>query len=141
MNLQRRIQRSLKRTLARNLRNTVVVTLTYSSAAAPSDPNDSDTYVEEVTATAEHKALVHFISAEEVRAKGLVELRVSDAILDFDPSLSFDGMNNLRFVIDGKTYAQKSVAKEAQNYYDLLVGGERMFRTVIVSLVSGTEAA
>lgn len=134
MNTKKIIRRAFARTLSRGLRNTVTVTLRYETGRVVGDINDASTWSGvAVKHAVPVKALVHFISPATILNRGFIELRTGDAIVDFPPAQSFEGMQNLLFEIDGRRFAQKSVGKEVERYYDLIVGDERMFRTVALS--------
>lgn len=136
MNTRRLIRRALQRTLNGNLRNTAKVTLHYVTGLNRADPNDQTSWSgTAVPHTKEIKALVHFVSPDLIVNRGFIELRVGDVILDLDPAESFAGMQNLTLEIDGRKYVQKGVGKELEVYFDLVMGGERMMRTIVLSLV------
>jgi hypothetical protein len=138
MNLKKAITRARNRTLQRGLRNTVTVTLRWDSGVTRADVNDMATWTGTAAPqTAEVKALVHFPSAASLLNRGFTELVEGDAIVDFDPALSFTGKSNLTFLIDGIAYVQKSVGKQVVDYFDLLVGGARMFRTCVLTRTGG----
>lgn len=136
MNTRKLIKRALQRTLTGNLRNTADITLRYVTGLVRPDLNDQSSW--SGTATAQSKVirgLVHFVSPATILNRGFIELRAGDAIVDLDPAETFDGMANLVFEIDGRRYVQKGVGKEVEVYYDLVMGGERMMRTLVLSIV------
>jgi hypothetical protein len=138
MNTAKLIRRAMTRTLRGNLRNTAAVTLHYTTGRVIGDIDDETTWTGTPVAHADPvKGLVHFISPETVVNRGFIELRAGDAIVDFDPKVSFAGMQELTFEIDGRRYGQKAVGKEVTAYYDTIVSGQRMFRTVVLTLLGG----
>jgi hypothetical protein len=141
MNTAKLIRRAMTRTLRGNLRNTAAVTLHYVTGRVIGDIDDEATWTGTPVVHADPvKALVHFISPETVVNRGFIELRAGDVIVDFDPKVTFAGMQDLTFGIDGRLYGQKAVSKEATAYYDTIVSGERMFRTVVLTLLGGKPA-
>lgn len=141
LNLKKLINRARNRTLGRNLRNTATITLRWDNGVQQGDVNDMATWTGVPDPqTSEVKGLVYFPSAASLINRGFLELVEGDCIVDFDPSLQFAGKQNLTFLIDGFSYVQKTVGKQVMDYYDLLVGGERMFRTCVLTRTAGLAA-
>lgn len=131
MNLKSKVRRAVQKAI---VRRSSPVLLKFDNGVTAADPNDLATWSGvEAPQTLEVSGLVHFPSAATLLNRGFVELEQGDAIVDFPPSLSFAGRNNLTFEIDGVEYVQKGVGKQVLDYYDLLVGGERLLRTCVLT--------
>ena len=99
------------------------------------DANVEGSYPEtrEVSGTA--RALVHFVQPIKSGIRQFAEIQPGDVILDMQPTAmpAPEGADGLKCVIDGQTYVQKDAGKELAQYWDLVVGGERMMRTLLMT--------
>ena len=76
-------------------------------------------------------ALVHVEEAKSV-LRQFVEIEVGDLIVDFPPAVQIDGLDNLRFVIDGQNYEQKEIGGRLAKAWDTIIAGNRSLRTVLL---------
>lgn len=134
-NIAHIIKRDMKRILDGNLLNRTVVQYFYDVEESPGsgeyDPNVESSYPEYAPESGEFNALVHFVQPETSAIRQFAEIRSGDVILDFSADVVLPSA--ARFVIDGRDYVQKSVGKELAQYWDVVVGGERMMRTLVLT--------
>lgn len=139
--LSARIRRDAQLLVARNLLNTAVVTVSYQQPVPGSDPIDpalESTTPATTTVTAAHTAFVHFVEPVKSITRQFTEIETGDVIIDFldDVSLPRAGA---KFVIDGETYVQKEVGNQLAQYWDVIVQGQRHFRTVVATKAPGSR--
>lgn len=134
-----RIARQLQRVLAKEIRlrelNVVDVLVQWNEEGERGpdyDPNVESTWPTSESRSETFPALVHFVQPLTSGIRQFAELQAGDVILDFlqDVPLPKRG----RFVVDGKTYVQKDIGDELSEYWDVIIGGQRMMRTVVVTL-------
>lgn len=128
--LGQRIGRDLDDVLERKLLNSGDVVLRWSSAAAPADPNvegEMDpSQDQQMTVT----ALIHFVNAKSV-PNGFMVFDKLDAIVTFDSSLNLDAMEGLTYALpDGHVYVPADTGGKAVEFWETVICGERLARTV-----------
>lgn len=81
------------------------------------------------------RALVHFVQPANVnQVRQHAEIEVGDCIVDFAPDAPIDGKDEPRFIIAGQQWVPKKVNGKLPSSWDALVGGQKMFRTVLLEL-------
>jgi len=141
MNFQRigrRIQHDLKRIVKNGDLNTgnVVMFWDAESGGGAYDPNVEGDYPEAEPASGTYPALIHFVQPVTSGVRTFAEVEAGDVICDFIEDVELDGKKNPRFEIQsqpGVIYHQKNAGDELAQYWDLVVGGERMMRTVLLT--------
>lgn len=78
------------------------------------------------------RALIHTVSPATVAERQFVEVQTGDVLLDIDPATDLSGKPGARFIVEGKTYEQKSVGNELAECWDAVVGGQRILRTLLL---------
>lgn len=141
--LSARIRRDTARIITRGLLNTAQVTVSYQQPIPGSDPVDpalESTTPSTTTVTAVHPALVHFVEPVKSSTRQFTEIETGDVILDFldDVALPRTGA---KFIIDGETYVQKEVGGQLAQYWDVIIQGQRHFRTVVATKAPGSRTA
>jgi hypothetical protein len=140
--LSARIRRDTARLQARKLLNTALVTVSYQQPVPGSDPVDpsleSTTPATTTVTTDPIPAFVHFVEPVKSITRQFTEIETGDAIIDFldDVVLPRTGA---KFVIDGETYVQKEVGNQLAQYWDVIVQGQRHFRTVVATKAPGSR--
>lgn len=140
--LSARIRRDTSRLQSRGLLNTAQVTVSYEqpvTGSAPVDPALESTTPATTTVTAPPQpAFVHFVEPVKSITRQFTEIETGDVIIDFihDVVLPRTGA---KFVIDGETYVQKEVGNQLAQYWDLIIQGQRHFRTVVATKAPGSR--
>lgn len=139
--LSARIRRDTRRIISRRLLNTVDVTISYQKPVVGSpalDPALESTVPSTTTETAVKTALIHFVEASRSIYRQFAEIQTGDIILDFldDVELPRTGAT---FIIDGERYVQKEVGKELTQFWDVIIQGERHFRTIVATKAPGSR--
>lgn len=139
MNLAAMMRRDMAAALAGagfNSMDVVFVWEVVSGSEAGYDANLEGSYPDTVPVSGTARALVHFVQPLKSGVRQFAEVEAGDVILDLahDGVPAPEGAAGLRCIIDGKTYVQKEAGKELAQYWDLVVGGERMMRTMLMTL-------
>jgi hypothetical protein len=80
------------------------------------------------------RGMVHFIAPILSESKRFAEIASGDAMLDLPPETVLEGRRELVFEFDGKTWAAKKISDVLRDYWDVIAGGQRLYRTVLVGL-------
>lgn len=140
--LSARIRRDTARLVGQGLLNTAMVTVSYQQPVTGSDPVDpaleSTTPATTTVTLPEIPAFVHFVEPVKSSYRQFTEIETGDVIIDFldDVTLPRTGA---KFVIDGETYVQKEVGNQLAQYWDVIVQGQRHFRTVVATKAPGSR--
>jgi hypothetical protein len=70
------------------------------------------------------------------RVRQFNEVEVGDLILDFPGDASIDGLRDLVFVVNGKSYVVKQIGEKLAQFWDVTVQGRQFFRTVLVRVAT-----
>lgn len=86
-----------------------------------------------VMRTETQPALVHYVAAAgHGSVRQFNEIEVGDVILDFMADVQIDGRTNLRYGLPGdRWYVNKPVSDLLAQSWDVVAGGQRIFRTVL----------
>jgi hypothetical protein len=109
------------------------VILRWNTAELPSDPNLEATYAAPVAATATIPALIHYVSARAIE-RNFTEFRAGDAIISFEPSVNLELPGLVFELPDGQIYVQASSGKQVVEFWDVVLGGVPMTRTLLLRL-------
>jgi hypothetical protein len=92
------------------------------------------------TVKRKHPAFVHFVEPVKSGYRSFTEIETGDVILDFldDVNLPRTGA---KFIVDGETYVQKEVGNQLSLYWDLIIEGQRHFRTVVGTKAPGSRTS
>ncbi len=82
----------------------------------------------------EVRGFIHFIQPAVSDVRIFNELAVGDAMIDLPPETEIADRTQLEFLVDGQTWVQKKVSEKLMEYWDVLLGGERFYRTVAVMM-------
>jgi len=128
------MERDLDRVLDGGLLNTMDVTLRYVDVAAgiTFDRNVEGSYPAREEKEIVLPALVHFFGAKTQELTG-GEILAGDASVVFRHDAALDGKDLQCLVIDGRKYAQKSTGRHLVEDWDVIVGGQRYARTLLVT--------
>lgn len=84
--------------------------------------------------TATLPAFVHYVQvAGQSSVRQFAEVEVGDVILDFQADVNLSGKENLRFNLKGQIYEPKQIGDKLAATWDVLVQGQQLFRTVLVT--------
>lgn len=137
--LPTRIGRLIGTVMDRQTVNSAMVRLCWNGAAAPANPNDADTYNPKMPMSEVLPALVHWISARTI-ARGYTDYQAGDALITFEGAQDLASRNGLAFLLpDGLTYVQTAAGKGVNEFWDVMLGGERMTTTVAIRPNPSTE--
>jgi hypothetical protein len=84
-----------------------------------------------VSKTATVKAFLHFTLATSMVSQFNV-LEAGDAIADFSADVEIDGKEDLRFVIDGEVWEEKSLPDRLARTWDTQFKGQKLYRSVVL---------
>jgi hypothetical protein len=76
--------------------------------------------------------LVHYVQPGMSQVRQFNEVEVGDVIVDFAADAAIDGKENLAFNILGQCYVAKQVSEKLASSWDVAVGNEKIFRTVLL---------
>ena len=62
------------------------------------------------------------------------EVETGNIILDFAEDIAIDGLSDLVFLINGKAYVAKEIGERLAQRWDMTVGSQRLFRSVLVKV-------
>ena len=132
------MQRSLIGRIARraqvNLARATLIDIEWTvTAGGTTDPTTGSNTGGTVTVKkGQLRALVHLVGASKA-LRQFAEVEVGDCMLDLAPDAALDGKKNLRFFVNGEWWTQKPVGSSLASAWDALAGGQRLFRTVLLS--------
>ena len=79
------------------------------------------------------KGFVHTVQIATSQVKQFNEYENGDLILDFDPALVIDGLENLTFTLpDGTVWTAKQVGDRPGHTWDAMAQGQPIYRSVLV---------
>ena len=78
--------------------------------------------------------LYHSVGVGTLGVKRFNVIEEGDLILDFPAEAPLDGKRDLVFWIEGKAYREKEVEAGLAQSWDVVVGGRKMFRTVLLKV-------
>lgn len=130
--LGQRIERTLDEILERGLLNSGDVVLRWNDAPAASDPNDESLMGTPTPREQTVTALIYYVSAKSV-PNGFMVFDKVDAILTFDSRTDLSKMNGLTYELpDGLIYVPANTGGKAVEFWETVVQGKRLARTVAV---------
>lgn len=137
MNLASQIRRDFNRLLRGKNANSADVAVIWNAADfSAADPNLESSAPTPVLQSGTWPAMVHFVQPTTSALRQFSEVAVGDAILDFafDAAIP-DGLKGARFIITGnpKRWVQKPIGKDLAEAWDTIVGGQRIFKTFLVT--------
>lgn len=80
-----------------------------------------------------HTGLVHFVQPVKSGVRLFAEIETGDVIVDFPQDVPLSDKRGIYFEIDGTAYVQKDVGDALAEYWDLVLGGRRMMRTLVLT--------
>lgn len=131
--LPERFQRQLSRIVDNKLLNAGEIILRWNVADAPTDRNLEATYVAADLMQLTFNALIHWISQRTIE-RGFTEFKAGDAIITFDPDVDLTKRDLVFVLPDGRTYVQASAGKDLIEFWDVVLGGQPMTRTLLLRL-------
>jgi hypothetical protein len=137
------MRRDASRILAGGLLNTAQVTVSYEKAvdgSGPIDPALEATAPATTTVNAQYPAFVHFVEPVKSGYRQFTEIETGDVILDFLDDVALPRTGAI-FVVDGETYVQKEVGNQLTQFWDLMIEGQRHFRTVVGTKAPGSRTS
>ncbi len=78
--------------------------------------------------------MVHYVGPILSQMKQFQEVTEGNAIIDLPADTVVEGREELEFLIDGKVWVGKDLSEQLRNYWDVYIGGQRLYRTVLVEL-------
>jgi hypothetical protein len=102
------------------------------TGATTTDPVTGSKLGTKVDKTSTVNAFVHFVQPAATGVRQFNEIEHGDCIVDFSPDAPLDGKEELRFEIAGALWVQKTVGRTLATTWDTLVGGQKIFRTVLL---------
>ncbi len=138
--LSARVARHTSRLVSRGLLNSGLVTVMWRRPVAgslPQDPMIEATQPERETVTREVPALIHFVEISRSMVRQFTAIETGDVILDLlqNVELPRDGAE---FIVNGERYVQKDAGKELAEFWDVMIEGQRHFRTVLATRAPGS---
>lgn len=129
-----RFARHLSAIIDNKLLNAGQVILRWNTQAGPTDRNLEQTYPEPVETSLPVNALIHFIS-ERTIDRGFTSFKAGDAIITFDADVDLT-QRDLVFLLppDGAVYVQASAGKDVMQFWDVVIGGNPLTRTLLLRL-------
>jgi hypothetical protein len=83
------------------------------------------------------RGFVHYVQPAMTQVRQFAEIEVGDCIVDLPPDVPLEGKAEVAFVIAGQTWVQKDVNNgRLPQSWDALVGGRKLFRTVLLRLAT-----
>ena len=80
-------------------------------------------------------AFVHQVQATGASSvRQFNEVETGNIILDFAEDIAIDGLSDLVFLINGKAYVAKEIGERLAQSWDMTVGSQRLFRSVLVKV-------
>lgn len=76
-------------------------------------------------------ALTHFVTAT-TQLRQFAEVQAGDCLMDISPEIQLDGLQDLRFVIDGREWSSKPISESLAKYWDVMQGGRKLLQTVLL---------
>lgn len=76
-------------------------------------------------------ALLYFVSAT-TQLRQFAEVQAGDCIMDISPEITLDGLNDLRFVIDGQEWSSKPISESLARYWAVMQGNRKLWNTIIL---------
>jgi hypothetical protein len=80
------------------------------------------------------RGMIHYIAPVISQVRQFEEVAAGDAMIDLPPEVVIEGRDQLEFLIDGKVWVQKKLSEKLRDYWDVYIGGERLYRTVLVGV-------
>ena len=125
----------IQRELNENGTDVVLQWNTLSSGTLP-DPVDGSTSGL-VPQSMTLRAFAHAVQATgSSSVRQFNEVEVGDLILDFEGDAKIDGLRDLVFVVNGKAYVAKEIGEKLAQSWDVTVGNQRLFRSVLVRVAT-----
>lgn len=131
--LPQRFARDLARIVEQRALNAGDVVMRWNAAAAPADKNVESSYPTPVPMTETVGALIHWVSQRAVE-RGFTEFKAGDAIVSFEQEVDLDRRDLVFELPDGQTYVQSTVGKAVAQFWDVVIGGEPLTRTLLLRL-------
>jgi hypothetical protein len=97
------------------------------------DPVTSSKIGSPTPRTKRYRAFLHFIQPTNGAVRQFNEVETGDCIADFAPDADLDGKDDIRFTIDGRQWMRKPVSPRLAQAWDVVVGGVRMVRPVLLT--------
>lgn len=137
MNLASIIRRDFAKLLRGGNANSADVTVIWNAAStAGVNPNLEDSYVTPAPTSGTWPAMVHYVQPTTSGIRQFAEIQPGDVIVDFEASLPVpDGAKGATFKIEGnpKTWVQKNVGQDLADAWELVVGGQRVMKTFLLT--------
>lgn len=80
------------------------------------------------------RGMIHYVQPTTGQVRQFEEVSVGDALLDLPATTVVEGRAELEFVVDGQVWVQKKLSEKLRDYWDVYVGGTRLYRTVLLTL-------
>lgn len=129
--LARMMRRDLRGIVERNELNSQKITGTWRVNPEGFDPNVEATWSEGDPQSGQWTALVHYVDPTKSTVRQFTEIESGDVIVELIDDTELPAAV-VTFDIDRVKFAQKDVGAELAEYYDLNIGGERIFRTLVL---------
>ena len=134
-NLPVTLDRRIRGTIERGELNTGPVVLDWISY--PDTPFDENIEGDRPTGTPATKtvhAFIQFVNQDMVREE-FAEFHAGTAICTFEADVAIDALKSLTFTLpDGNIYVPDKTGTDVTKFWDLVIGGVRMSRTVALKL-------
>jgi hypothetical protein len=125
----------IQRELNENGTDVVLQWNTLSSGTLP-DPVDGSTSGL-VPQSMTLRAFAHAVQATgSSSVRQFNEVEAGDLILDFEGDTRIDGLRDLVFLVNSKAYVAKEIGEKLAQSWDVTVGNQRLFRSVLVRVAT-----
>lgn len=82
-----------------------------------------------------YSAFMHQMEAKSA-LRQFVEIEAGDIVIDLPRAAPIDGLQNLRFLVNGNKYEQKELGGRLSMAWDVVIAGNRTVRTVLLKLAT-----
>ena len=130
--LARMMRRDLRGIVRRKELNTQTISGAWRADPEGFDPNLESTWSEGDPQSGQWEALVHYVDPTKSTVRNFSEIQSGDVIVELIDDTELPAAV-VTFDIGGVKFAQKDVGAELAEYYDLVIGGQRIFRTLVLA--------
>jgi hypothetical protein len=83
------------------------------------------------------KAFLHFVQSATSVVRQFNEVQIGDCIMDYSRNIDLGSRESVRVMIEGEEWSAKSISDELAQSWDTLMGGRRIYRTILLRKSQG----
>ena len=110
----------------------VVITWDAWPSGSVPDPVDGSHTGTPTQGTMTINGLVHTVQPGTSKVRIFNEVEIGDLMVDFPADAPLEGKDNLVFTVKGQAYVQKEISEKLAQSWDVTMGDQRLFRTVLL---------